>query len=227
MPLRPVLPLALLSVACAAEKATPTTGSGVPTDPTPTTTTGTPGGDGTATGAATGSAGSDSTPSGTPGTTTGTATVGTATGPVVASGCGGYGLSTYSVAVPTQPELHLIGVYQPDGGGAIDVDLQRGGDQIVVLSSYAAVQWNLTAAPGVNVTQVVLNGYELQGLTGFAGPVDNRSPAGNWLGAYGYAWPAATGGSDTAALVQAVEQLTGLTLTSFTGCYESAGFRLQ
>lgn len=133
-------------------------------------------------------------------------------------------------------ELHLIGIYESHGNhsggvhppGAASVHVERQSSSILVLSSYEPVHWTVTAAEGVTLEKVILNGYHDQTADVPAGVVveTHDGPDGS-LGAYAHAWPHAEGGSDTQALVAAVENLTGRALTSFHGCYQATHFTLH
>jgi hypothetical protein len=147
-----------------------------------------------------------------------------------------------SVNVVSQPgdvcgnELHLIGVYETHGNhgggvhpaGAATVHVERKGSSILALSSYEPVHWTVTVADGVVLEKVILNGYHDQTADVPAGvPVEVHAGPDGSLGAYAYAWPAAEGGSDTPALVDALVGITGRALTSFNGCYQASSFTLH
>lgn len=144
-------------------------------------------------------------------------------------------LSTYVAPALGSPELHLLGVYESHsdhGGGthpegAASVEVTRKAPLILALSSYEPIHWTVSAAQGARIERIILNGYHPQRVTAPEGiPVENRSGSGNWLGAYAYAWPAASGGSNTPALVSALESLTSTQLSSFAGCYQGTSFKL-
>ncbi|HVK66582.1 MAG TPA: hypothetical protein VM694_18995 [Polyangium sp.] len=133
-------------------------------------------------------------------------------------------------------ELHLIGIYESHGNhgggvhpaGAASVHVERQSSSILVLSSYEPVHWTVTAAEGVTLEKVILNGYHDQTADVPAGvPVEIHDGPDGSLGAYGYAWPHAEGGSDTQALVAAAQNVTGRVLTSFHGCYQATQFTLH
>lgn len=133
-------------------------------------------------------------------------------------------------------ELHLIGVYETHSNhgsgihpaGAATVHVERKASSILVLSSYEPVHWTVTAAEGVTLEKVILNGYHDQTADVPAGvQVEVYDGPDGSLGAYAYAWPSSEGGSDTQGLVAAVENLTGRPLTSFHGCYQATGFVLR
>jgi hypothetical protein len=151
----------------------------------------------------------------------------TCTNPVVVHGAlctGGYPLTTYDVTTPTNPELHLVGVYE-SASGAITVDLDRPTDIILVLSSYSPVAWTVNATARTRLSEVYVNSYSW-GSSSITAP-SGVTTSGGWVGAYGYAWPSSSGGSDTPALVTAIEGMYGTTLASFTGCYQASNFALE
>ncbi len=144
-------------------------------------------------------------------------------------------LSTYVAQAPAASELHLLGVYESNSDhrygshpeGTATVEVTRKAPLILALSSYEPIHWTVKAVAGARIERIVLNGFYPQRVTAPEGiPVDNRSGYERWLGAYAYAWPASSGGSDTPKLVSALESLTGRPLTSFAGCYQSTGFKL-
>jgi hypothetical protein len=137
---------------------------------------------------------------------------------------GGYPLTTYEVSAPANPELHLVGVYEPTVT-AISVDVDRATDVILVLSSYSPVDWTVNATSRTNLLEVYVNSYSWTSSTVVA-PSGVPTNSG-WFGAYAYAWPYSDGGSDTPALVSQIERYYGATLTSFTGCYQASGFVVE
>lgn len=135
-------------------------------------------------------------------------------------------------------ELHVFGVYEThsnhSGGshpaGAATVHVERQGSHVLALSSYEPVHWTITAEPGVVIEKIILNGYHGQTAAAPSGvPVEayDYEVHGNWLGAYAYAWPGSSGGSDTQALVGTLEQLAGRGMTSFHGCYQGTSYVLH
>lgn len=147
----------------------------------------------------------------------------------------GYVVSTYNKPSPTSPELLLIGVYEtrsdhsfnyhPQGTATVNVVNQGAGPLTLVLSSYEPTLWNLNIGTGANVSEIILNGYHNQQISGASGiTVTNKSGLGNYFSACSYAWPSSTGGCDTPGLISGVEAYTGLSLTSFAGVYRATNF---
>lgn len=131
--------------------------------------------------------------------------------------------STYEAMMWEAPELHVYGVYESSGNHAItapsSVAVDRGTNVVLVLSSYESTEWTVTAAPGTTIDQIILNGYENHLVNAPAGvPVDDRSGIGNYIEAAAYQY----GSPEVTNLVTWAEAQTGLTLTSFSGCYQSA-----
>ena len=124
----------------------------------------------------------------------------------------GSGRAFHLCGIPSgEPELHLLGVYEARSDhrseGAVSVNVTRKAPLILALSSYEPIHWTVDAASGSRIQRIILNGYYPQRVTAPAGiPVENHSGSGQWLGAYAYAWPSSSGGSDTPGLVSALEQ---------------------
>jgi hypothetical protein len=133
---------------------------------------------------------------------------------------------------PCGPELHIFGVYETNshpstghhstGTGTVHVD--RKGPIVIALSSYEPADWTVTVGPDTVLERVILNGYYDQHVVVPVDvPIDIYDGAGGWLGAGGYAW----GGSDTPALVTAIEAAAKQKMTSFHGCYHATLFVLN
>lgn len=147
----------------------------------------------------------------------GTAYLGNSTG---ASGCD-YDYSHYE-ADTTGTQLHVVGIYEPsDGtGGNVRVHVSRAGDSVLVLSAYESTTWVVTAEPGVTLERIILTGYNTHSVIAPAGvplvQVDQ-------LGFYSdHRWPS----FGTSHMVDASESYTGLSLSSFRGCYNSDSFEI-
>jgi hypothetical protein len=124
------------------------------------------------------------------------------------------------------PELHILGVYEASANhnvaGSAMVHIDRQGPVVLVLSSYEAVQWTVTAAQGTTIEQVFLNGYEKHTADVPQGTeVIDKSGNGNYYVSHAYAWDA-----NAMTLATSVEQATGLELSSFHGCYRAVDFTL-
>jgi hypothetical protein len=130
------------------------------------------------------------------------------------------------------PELNIISSYEArsDHGngahptGTTNVHIERSGPQVVVLSSYEPVEWNVTAAPGAQIVQLIATGYYTPTVNAPAGvPVEILSydASGEFVGcAYEFPDSDPFSGCETPEYFRFVEELTGLEVTSFHGCYQ-------
>jgi hypothetical protein len=124
------------------------------------------------------------------------------------------------------PELHFLGVYEASNNHNVvapaSVHLDRGTNVVLVVSSYEAVHWTVTVENGTTLDKVIVNGYENHEWTVPNGvDVDDYSGPGNYIESSPYEWDAE--GQD---FVAAVEQMTGLEMSSFHGCYRANDFEL-
>ncbi len=139
-------------------------------------------------------------------------------------------LTTFIEPMPQVSELHIVAMYQATNN-AVTVTIDRPLVPLtLVLSSYEPVAFTLVLAPGVQLDHVILNGYNkhtVQGQ-GAATVTDISENFGDpSFVACGYFWPMNDGGCDTPENVASAELLTGLTLTTFAGCYEGVSFTLD
>ncbi len=143
--------------------------------------------------------------------------------------CHGGSPSTYDSGVSTTPELHIVGVYEPDPRGtSITVDVDRAADVKLVLSSYEPTTWIINASSRTNLTDVVVNGYNASTVTGAgSATVTYRTTPGSYWSACAYGWPSTTGGCDTPSLVAAAEAWAGVATRGFVGCYKSSAFTVH
>jgi len=146
--------------------------------------------------------------------------------------CGGGGYQPFAhIGVCAEDaELHVLGQYTaPDN--ATTVQVRRTGTPLVlVLSTYDRTDWRLEIADGVILQQVILSGYTASRLLDPPDGVEVINRSGQGQGAFaacGYRWPDDDQGCDTPGLVANAEATTGLTLTSFQGCYTGAGYLLD
>jgi len=145
---------------------------------------------------------------------------------------GGYTASYYNNPAVTSPEIHVIGIYEPNGGdtpgtAVVNINGYSGQPVDLVLSAFEPTQWVLQGAGVQNIQSVLINSYYASSVSGIdLSKVIDKSGAG-WLGAYAYAWPATSGGSDTQALVSAVESIYGAPISTFTGAYGATAFTVS
>lgn len=142
----------------------------------------------------------------------------------------GYQPSYYASTANSFPETHIIGVYEtrsdssfgyhPAGTAYVQVTGSASVPVNLVLSSYEPTNWILDGAGLSFVQSVLLNSYYTSTVSGIsASLVLNQN-----LGAYGYAWPSASGGSNTPALVSAVEGIYSSKISTFSGVYRATDF---
>lgn len=142
-------------------------------------------------------------------------------------------ITTYYSPNPSTPEIHILGEYEArsdtkPGSVTVNVVPPTGHAMVpivLVLSSYVSETWHIEAPKGAAISEIVLSGLEAQSITMNTYnvvPVINVSPNG----IYAYAWPSATGGSNTPGLVSYVQNLVGQPLTSFTGTYLATEFTI-
>ncbi len=127
-----------------------------------------------------------------------------------------------------EAELHIVGQYEPTAARTTVTVTRFGVPLVLVLSAYEPTEWVVELDPRVTVEQVIVNGYEPSVVMGLPPEIEvvDRTRPGNYLSACAYAWPGDDQGCDTQGLVRGVEALTGLTLTSFQGCYSGTAFTL-
>jgi hypothetical protein len=138
--------------------------------------------------------------------------------PVFEETCGGYPYSEYFETSSFSPELHIVGVYEPSPiDSPILVQVNRPGDNKLVLNSYEPVHWIVETSAGAEVSEIVLTGYNDHIVSGSGAAGATVSEA--YWAACAYEWPSDTGGCDTPGLVAASETHFGLTMQSFRACY--------
>lgn len=129
------------------------------------------------------------------------------------------------------PELNVLGVYEPEDGQSVEVTVEREMEMTLVLGSYDAADWVVSAVEGATITEILVTGYHAQSVQGPPGvPVTIRShdQSESRFGDYcGYAYPADESDCETDAVIAAVEEESGLRLSSFAGCYSSSEFTLK
>lgn len=142
----------------------------------------------------------------------------------------GYQTSYYVNQNITSPETHIIGVYEtrsdhsggnhPTGTAYVHVTGSTETPVNLVLSSYEPTAWVLDGAGLSFIQSVTVNSYHASTATG----IDSSKIQIKNLGYYGYAWPSSSGGSNTPALVRAVESLYGAPIATFSGVYRATDF---
>lgn len=142
----------------------------------------------------------------------------------------GYQLSYYVNPEITSPEIHVIGVYEtrsdhsfnyhPSGKAYVHVTGMTETPVNLVLSSYEPTDWILDGAGLSFIQSVIVSSYHASSATG----IDSSKVQIKDLGGYGFAWPSSSGGTNTPALVSAVESLYGTPIATFSGVYRATDF---
>lgn len=142
--------------------------------------------------------------------------------------CGEGDESQHIVAPFQSPELHVIGIYEPLDGREVRVAVERSRSVQLVLSSYEPARWILTASPDTRIERVIVNGYfrpTVDVPTGTAIEIHSWEGANEYIAEFDYEWPQAERG--TRGLTVVAQDLTGLALSSFVGCYAGSDFTLR
>lgn len=156
-------------------------------------------------------------------------------GPPVILDCNydaGYEVSSWRATEPSSPRLWVGGVYvtvdhpfgeQPQGAGTVTWGIP--GDNVLVVGSYEAADWTITLAPGGSLSKVVATGYYPQTVQAPEGVIVELyalESGTSW--ACGYSLPGGGGGCEGEELVAFAQQVTGLPLYAFDGCYHASAF---
>ena len=134
-------------------------------------------------------------------------------------------LSTSLNPDPTITETHVLGIYDTDRWPSVaNVFVDREDTPLIlVLSAYRPTVWRVHRAGGAIIEQIILNGHGQHQAVG----VDDVSivdrSGGYWEG-YIVASAVEWNSEDTRTLVAEVEEMTGLPITTFHGCYEASEF---
>lgn len=140
---------------------------------------------------------------------------------------GGYPYTEWSDAAATEPELHIIGVYesQAGSGGPVSVVVTRTAEIVLVLTSYSSVDWRVDLDAAHQVDEVLVSSYEPTTVT-FTGAGTAPVVDVGWIGACGYEIPDMDpySGCETPDLQAIVEARTGLAMASFQGCYAGGDY---
>lgn len=157
---------------------------------------------------------------------------GEAPGPVTVSGVctSGYPWTGWTDAAATEPELHVVGVYESQlgTGGAVDVAVARTTTMVLALTSYSAVDWRVDLPAGTGVAEIVVSSYDPAGVT-FVGAGTAPVTYVGWIGSCAYEIPDMDpySGCETPDLRVDVEAYTGLPMASFQGCYAGGTFSVD
>jgi len=130
-------------------------------------------------------------------------------------------------------DAHVFGIYEAatsSDTGFATVHVTRPGPMILVLSAYAATTWTVIAGPETEIRSIYLLGYEAQKLAQAPDSIkvfSSFEAAGEFLGC-AYEWPDASphSGCETGPFLTALQDVFGLDVASFHGCYAGSSFTL-
>ena len=141
-------------------------------------------------------------------------------------GCNWYEHSIDHIfAGSSEPILHVVGMYESAGGVTILHISRTHRPVVLVLGAYESIEWIIDRADGARIEQILLYGYEHHSVSG-ADDVPVVDMTGDPYISSGYCWPFCADGGYTQDMVQSAEELTGLPLSTFNGCYESTELSL-
>jgi hypothetical protein len=143
-----------------------------------------------------------------------------------------YWQTSAAIAAQAQ-ELHVVGVYEglgPSSSGTshptqhVAVDVAASTKPMVIyLSAYEPIEWQLKVAAGAQVAKVIATGYYAGTVTG--APMGAVIETPSWVDcAYGWEPERNTGGCSYKTLIAAARARTGLTESSYFGCYTGKAF---
>lgn len=150
---------------------------------------------------------------------------------VVAGACSsGYPYTSWSDPGATEPELHVVGVYESQlgTGGAVTVKVTRGAQMVLALTSYSSVDWQVELPAVHDVTEIVISSYDSSSYT-FTGAGTAPVTYVGWIGACGYEYPDMHphSGCETPDLQAKVESYVGRPMASFQGCYSGGDYGIS
>lgn len=140
----------------------------------------------------------------------------------------GYAITGFANApIDGVPEVTAIGIYQTHGEhsggdhpmGYADLTVTAPGEQIVVLSSYEPVTWDLEVGADTTVTRILVYGYHEQ-LVENADGID-VTYMGDWQ--CGLEWPT-TDDCASESFADAIVEELGQPIQHFEGCYDASSF---
>jgi beta-lactamase regulating signal transducer with metallopeptidase domain/predicted esterase len=132
------------------------------------------------------------------------------------------------MAALVDAELHVVGIYSPDmtnPGKPVDVEVRPTPKPVVlVLTSYGEAVWNVKRSEGARIKAVVVGGYFPQEIDDI--PAEIPVASSNFSSArnndYFYAYKANT--LEYRRMVERLNDLTGLLVSSFQGEYTGTSF---
>ncbi len=119
------------------------------------------------------------------------------------------------------PEVNVIGI-QSAPSGKVSVRIERPGAHTLVLSAREATTWNVSAAPGVEITAIYAVGLHTQRVTGMTGVTmtsDSKDTTGTYACGYGTS-------CDIGGLMKLTGKLFRPGADSFHGCITASQFTM-
>lgn len=116
------------------------------------------------------------------------------------------------------PELNVVGIYEPGSDSedaTFNVQLDRPGESILVLSAYRRTHWNVAVAEGATIRQIIANGYHAPTVTAPPGvPIETVS-----YEAQREFWGASNSLPLETEFQTEIEARAGRGISFFAGCY--------
>jgi hypothetical protein len=110
--------------------------------------------------------------------------------------------------------------------GAATVHWSIAGSNVLVLSSYEPTHWTVLLEGEGALDHIIVTGYHAQSVTAPGDvPVDVYTLAASAVYACGYAVPGDGGGCEGEHLARFAQNVTGLPISGFDGCYTATNFR--
>jgi hypothetical protein len=158
------------------------------------------------------------------------------------AGCAGSPTQTETLVGPDvgtcgPTEYHVFGIYTAptdpsgNGGGGVQIYLDRPGKHVVVVSAYTAVTWHFQVSNGAILEKVYAVGYSDQTVDVSQVPnhVEVMSDSESTTGAYGcgYSWPYNGKGCDTGNMLRLASARVGHEFNSYDGCHTTGTITLD
>jgi len=132
-------------------------------------------------------------------------------------------LSVHHEPYSGQTPLRIIGIYETDAPhhtmGDCHVHVEMDQEVVLVLSAYEPVHWIVDEVHAGSIQRIIVDHYYTPQVTAPPG-VPVTTIEGWWSSSYDWY------DCDARFIVEEMEAMTGLPLTSFAGCYHANEFRL-
>lgn len=151
--------------------------------------------------------------------------------PIVVEGycTSGYAYTSWTDTAATEPELNVVGVYESQSGpgGPVTVRVTRTAEMILVLTSYSSVEWQIDLDAGHDIREILISSYDPSTWV-FTGAGTATVIDVGWVGDCAYEIPDLnpSSGCETPDLEANLEGGTGLSMSSFQGCYAGGEYTI-